>query len=57
MFADNIAILSESPKGVQNSWIALDAYCNKYKLSVNHSITKVIIFNCNKISKFKFIYI
>ena len=35
MYADDIVILSESPKGLQNSLIAPESYYNKWKLSVN----------------------
>ena len=56
MFADDLVILSESAKGLQNALDKLYAYCNKWGLTVNTSKTKVVIFNKggHKFSSFKF---
>ena len=45
MFADDLVILSESAKGLQNALDKLNDYCTKWGLTVNTSKTKVIIFN------------
>ena len=56
MFADDLALSSETAYGLQECINRLDAYCKKWSLNINLSKTKVIIFNKggHKISKFKF---
>ena len=56
MFADDLVILSESAKGLQNALDKLYEYCTKWGLTVNTGKTKVVIFNKggHKFSSFKF---
>ena len=45
MFADDLVILSESAKGLQNALDKLYEYCSQWGLTVNTNKTKVLIFN------------
>lgn len=45
MYADDIVILSQSSKGLQNALNALSTYCKNWKLSININKTKIVIFN------------
>ena len=56
MFADDLVILSESAKGLQNALDKLYEYCSKWGLTVNTDKTKVLIFNKGgyPISRYKF---
>lgn len=45
MYADDLAILSESSRGLQNALNKLGIYCRKWDLTVNLDKTKVIVFN------------
>ena len=45
LFADDIVLLSESAKGLQNCLNILDEYCKKWLLTVNTKKTKVLIMN------------
>jgi exonuclease III len=45
MFADDIALVSSSAKGLQHCLDKLNIYCKKWGLQVNSKKTKVIIFN------------
>ena len=58
MYADDTAILANSEKGLQKALDALYNYCNRWKLKVNVSKTKVIIFSKRKVKKdkYKFTY-
>ena len=42
-YADDLVILSESEKGLQHSLNKLNDYCNKWKLKVNESKTKIMV--------------
>ena len=44
-YADDLVIMSESARGLQNSLDKLSDYCNKWNLTVNISKTQVVIFN------------
>ena len=44
LFADDAVTMSDTKQGLQNSLNQLEAYCEKWKLSVNVSKTKVVIF-------------
>ena len=57
LFADDIALMSESAQGSQQCLNKLAMYCNKWNLSVNTSTTKVMIFNKGgyKMLRFNFI--
>ena len=45
MYADDLIILSESEKGLQNSLNMLEQYTKKWKLKVNLKKTQIIIFS------------
>jgi hypothetical protein len=45
MYADDIVLISESAKGLQNCLNKLSNYCDICNLSVNIDKSKVIIFN------------
>lgn len=51
LFADDIALLSSSPEGLQRQLDALALFCDLRKLTVNLSKTKVIVFNGTKKSQ------
>ena len=44
LYADDLAIISTTKEGLQHSLNNLDAYCNKWKLTVNQSKSKVVCF-------------
>ena len=48
LYADDLVVLSESEKGLQNSLNVLHKYCDKWGLTVNTSKTHTIIFNPKK---------
>ena len=48
LYADDIVLLSESQKGLQQMLNILHAYCLKWKLSINVNKTKIVIFNSKK---------
>ena len=58
LYADDLVILSESEVGLQNALNRLSDYCAKWKLTVNLSKTKVIIFNKrgHTLKKYRFVY-
>ena len=45
MYADDMIIVSTSENGLQNSLNKLHEYCNKWKLKVNVTKSKVMVFN------------
>ena len=48
LYADDILLISQSAKGLQNSINKLLGYCKNWRLSINVRKTKVIIFNSRK---------
>jgi hypothetical protein len=44
MFADDIALMSDTVKGLQSQLNALSEFCDKYMLSVNETKTKIVVF-------------
>lgn len=44
MYADDIALISQTAEGLQHCLHQLGQYCNKWKLSVNTKKTKVVVF-------------
>ena len=46
LYADDTVILAESPKELQLALDAMDQYCTLWKLKINVSKTKVLIFSC-----------
>jgi len=51
LYADDTIILSESPEDLQGSLDTLNEYCKIWKLEVNISKTKVVIFSRGKVKK------
>ena len=45
LYADDLVLLSESANGLQQSLNRLNDYCNTWRLTINTSKTKVLIFN------------
>lgn len=45
LYADDMLILSNSERGLQNALDALQLYCNKWQLVVNTEKTQVMVFN------------
>ena len=43
-FADDVALMSSSPGGLQKQLNALNVYCNEWRLTVNTEKTKVLVF-------------
>ena len=54
MYADDVVILSKSAMGLNRALNVLHVFCQKWKLRINTSKTKVLIFNARKWDKFKF---
>ena len=48
LYADDLVLLSESEKGLQFCLEQLNSYCSKWKLKINISKTKIIIFSKGK---------
>ena len=48
LYADDIILLSGSEKGLQSCLDNLNSYCHKWKLKINISKTKVIVFSKGK---------
>jgi hypothetical protein len=48
LYADDLVLLSESEKGLQSCLEQLNSYCSKWKLKINISKTKIIIFSKGK---------
>ena len=46
MYADDIIIMAETPEDIQLGLNILEQYCNKWKLNLNKTKTKVIV--CRK---------
>lgn len=52
MYADDLVIFSTSKNGLQNCLNRLNDYCNKWKLAINHSKSKIMCFSrLGKVSK------
>lgn len=49
MYADDTIVISDSPQGLQKSLDCLRDYCNLWKLKVNETKTKVMIFSKRKV--------
>ena len=58
LYADDLVLMSESSKGLQNALDRLHNYCVKWKLSVNMDKSNVMIFNKSghTLNRFKFNY-
>ena len=44
LYADNIVIMSETEEGLKHGLFLLENYCNRWKLTVNATKTKVYDF-------------
>ena len=51
LYADDTILISESPEDLQCMLNALNAYCQKWKLQVNASKTKIVIFSRGRVKK------
>jgi hypothetical protein len=56
MYADDMLLVSYSPKGLQYALCILEAFCSKWQLVVNTKKTKIMIFNKRKYDIFQFLY-
>jgi hypothetical protein len=58
LYADYLLLLSESKEGLQSCLDSLKAYCDSWKLKVNLSKTKIMIFSKGhkNFKKFQFFY-
>lgn len=45
LYADDTVLMSETPEGLQKTLTAFENYCNNWKLKVNTSKTKVVVFS------------
>lgn len=54
LYADDTIIVSDNPKSFQNLLNKFNTYCNLWKLKINMSKTKVMIFGTNKPNSYKF---
>jgi exonuclease III len=52
LYADDTVILAENAAELQKALSAMNAYCLKYKLEVNTTKTKVVIFSKGKVRKY-----
>ena len=52
LYADDTVILAESPRELQMSLDAMQSYCNIWKLNINTSKTKIVIFSRGKVRKY-----
>jgi hypothetical protein len=50
LYADDVLILSQDATGLQTSLDKLNNYCKRWKLSVNVNKTKIMVFNCRKVT-------
>ena len=48
LYADDLILLSESEKGLQSCLDSLNSYCNRWKLKINITKTKVMVFSKGK---------
>ena len=51
LYADDTILLSDSASGLQNGLNLMERYCDLWKLSINESKTKVVIFSRGKARK------
>lgn len=54
LYADDTVIVSDNERSFQNLLNDFDTYCNEWKLSVNMSKTKVIVFGTNRLTNYSF---
>ncbi|MES9903304.1 MAG: reverse transcriptase family protein, partial [Sedimenticola sp.] len=54
LYADDTVIVSDDPHSFQNLLNDFDTYCKTWKLNINMSKTKVIVFGTTKIANFNF---
>jgi hypothetical protein len=51
LYADDTIVMAENPQELQKALDAMFSYCSKFKLSVNISKTKIVIFSRGKVRK------
>ena len=54
MYADDTIILADNEKNMQLALNALHSYCNKWKLEINCSKTKISVFSHRKVDQNRF---
>lgn len=54
MYADDVVLLSKSAGGLNRALNVVHVFCQKWKLQINTSKTKILIFNSKKWDNFKF---
>ena len=54
-YADDTIILASSSNDLQRGLAALEEYCNRWKLKINCSKTKVLIFESGKVDNEHFV--
>lgn len=54
MYADDTIILSDSEHGMKQALIALNSYCNDWKLKINCNKTKIVVFSRGKVQTDKY---
>ena len=55
-FADDLVLLSNSPKGLQHCLDLFGQYCTKWKLVINMTKTKILVFNTRRSGHSFYIY-
>ena len=51
LYADDTILISDTPQDLQKSLNALHDYCNMWKLTINTSKTKIVVFSRGKVKK------
>ena len=49
LYADDTVVLSDSEQGMKRVLLALDSYCNDWKLKVNCDKTKIVVFSRGRV--------
>ena len=55
LYADDTVIIAESAEDLQNALTAYASYCETWKLSVNSSKTKIVIFSKGQFQNYNFV--
>lgn len=54
MYADDTVVLCDSEQGMKQALVALNTYCSDWKLKINCSKTKIVVFSRGKIQADKY---
>ena len=55
LYADDTVIMSESPNGLQSALNVYNDYCKQWKLTVNITKSKVVIFSKGRQANYSFV--